>query len=130
MDPRVVAATTEPALSSEFPFQRDMNTGNTVRFIAIILPVLPLIGFRFWKQIGFGWVQGTIGKGQRSSSATTYVGPDYINRPNLHILLHAHATKLLEETGHGTTIPNFNGVEFGTEPSGKLMTPQLYVSFR
>jgi len=129
IDSRIVAATTEPALASEFPFQRDMNTGDTVRLITIGLPGLPLI-FRFVKQIGFGWIQGTIGNGQRSSSATTYVGPDYINRQNLHILLHAHATKLLEATGSGTTIPTFNGVEFGTEPSGALIIPQSYTSFR
>ena len=127
---RVVAATTEPALASEFPFQRDMNTGDTVRFITIGLPGLPLITYRFGKQIGFGYIQGTIGNSQRSSSATSYVGPDYINRPNLHILLHAHATKLLEATGPGATVPTFNGVEFGIEPSGTSTIPQSYVSFR
>ena len=70
-----------------------------------------------------GWVQGAIGNGQRSSSATTYVGPDYINRPNLHILLHAQATKLLEATDHDSTTPCFNGVEFGlaTGSSSELM---------
>ena len=123
IDSKVIAATTEPALVSEFPFQRDMNTGDAVRSIKIGLPGLPLITFRFGKQIGFGWVQATIGNGQRSSSATSYVGPDYINRPNLHILLHAQATKLLEATGPGITIPTFNGVEFGTESSGKSMIP-------
>ena len=100
-----------------------MNTGDTVRFITIGLPGLPLITFCFGNQIGYGWIQATIGNGQRSSSATSYVGPDYINRPNLHILLHAQATKLLEATGPGITIPTFNGVEFGTEPSGKSMIP-------
>jgi len=89
-----------------------------------------LINSRFWEQIGFGWIQGTIGNGQRSSSATTYVGPNYINRPNLHVLLHAHATKLIEVTSLGTTIPTFSGVEFGTGPSSKSMTPQSHVSFR
>ena len=68
-------------------------------------------------------MQATIGNGQRSSSATSYVGPDYINRPNLHILLHAQATKLLEATDPGATIPTFNGVEFGTEPSSKSIIP-------
>ena len=71
-----------------------------------------------------GWVQGAIGNGQRSSSATTYVGPEYINRPNLHILLHAQATKLLEATDHGSATPCFNGVEFGpaTGLSSELIT--------
>ena len=89
-----------------------------------------LISSRFWEQIGFGWIQGTIGNGRRSSSATTYVGPDYINRPNLHVLLHAHATKLLEATGLDTTIPTFDGVEFGIDPSSKSMTLQSHPSFR
>ena len=131
LDSRVLAAITEPALAPEFPFQRDMNTGNTVWFIVVDSLERSPIGVRFGMQIGFGWIQGTIGNGQRSSSATTYVGPDYIDRPNLHILLHAHATKLLEATGLGTTTPTFNGVEFGTEPSGKSMTPEpSRVSFR
>ena len=77
------------------------------------------ISLRFRKQIGVGWVQGTIANGKRSSSATSYVGPEYINRPNLHILLHAHATKLLEAAGLGTATPTFNGVEFATGPSSK-----------
>ena len=36
LDSRVIATTAEPDFSSEFPFQRDMNTGNTVRFIAVV----------------------------------------------------------------------------------------------
>ena len=103
-----------------------MNTGNTVRFICPIIRA-SFIGFGFRKRIGVGWIQGTIANGQRCSSATTYVGPDYINRPNLHILLHAHATKLLEATGPGTATPRFNGVEFGTGPSSKSISPTVRV---
>ena len=36
LDSRVIATTTEPDFASEFPFQRDMNTGNTVRPIVVI----------------------------------------------------------------------------------------------
>ena len=36
LDSRVIATTAEPDFASEFPFQRDMNTGNTVRFIAVV----------------------------------------------------------------------------------------------
>ena len=100
-----------------------MNTGNTVRFITVPLSSFVLICFRFPKQIGVGWIQGTVGGGKRCSSATTYVGPEFIGRPNLHILLHAQATKILEETGHGDETPRFNGVEFGTGPSSKSMNP-------
>ena len=74
-------------------------------------------------------MQGTIGDGQRSGPATTYIGPNYVNRPNLHILLHAHATKLLEATDLHTTTPTFNGVEFGTGPSSKYMSPAVYILY-
>ena len=37
IDSRVIAVTAEPDFASEFPFQRDMNTGNTVRFVMIVL---------------------------------------------------------------------------------------------
>ena len=36
IDSRVIATTAEPDFASEFPFQRDMNTGNTVRFLAVV----------------------------------------------------------------------------------------------
>ena len=36
LDSRVIATIAEPDFASEFPFQRDMNTGNTVRFIAVV----------------------------------------------------------------------------------------------
>ena len=80
------------------------------------------IDSRFVKQIGFGWVPATIANGQRSSSATSYVGPSYINRPNLHILLHAQATRLLEAPGLSTTTPTFSGVEFGIDSCSKSKT--------
>ena len=124
IDSKITAAIAEPAFASEFPFQRDMNTGNTVRFtMATLSGLYLLICPCFWKQIGVGWVQCSIGNGQRSSSATSYVGPGYINRQNLHILLHAHATKLLEATDLDTMTPHFNGVEFGTGPSSKSISP-------
>ena len=37
-DSRVIQAISEPKIAAEFPFQRDMNTGDTVRFIAVPLP--------------------------------------------------------------------------------------------
>ena len=83
--------------------------------------------FCFWMQIGVGWIQSTIGNGQRCSSATTYVGPDYISRPNLHILLHAQATRLVEAINPDTATPRFNGVEFGTGPSSKSISPTTHI---
>ena len=76
-----------------------MNTGDTVRFIIVPLFEFALVDFRLPKQIGVGWIQATVGHGQRCSSVTTYVGSKYIDHPNLHILLHAQATKILKKRG-------------------------------
>ena len=50
-DSKITAAITEPTFASAFPFQRDMNTGNTVRFTTVTLsgPCL-LICLRFWNR--------------------------------------------------------------------------------
>jgi hypothetical protein len=40
-------------------------------------------------------MQKTIGNGERSSSATSYLTPDVLGRPNLHILLNSRATKVM-----------------------------------
>ncbi|KAK7014390.1 pyranose dehydrogenase 1 [Favolaschia claudopus] len=74
IDSRVFAVTDELA---EFPFNLDMNSGNT---------------------IGIGSTQVTIKDGVRSSSATSYLAPEFINRPNLHVLLNAHVTRVLQAT--------------------------------
>ncbi|KAJ6617561.1 hypothetical protein B0H10DRAFT_1307341 [Mycena sp. CBHHK59/15] len=65
-DARIIQTTKD--LPDEFPFVLDMNAG------------VPL---------GVGWLQSTINYGERSSSARSYLGPHYISRPNLHVLLHA-----------------------------------------
>lgn len=51
-------------------------------------------------QVGIGIVQGTTVKGKRLSAAGAYIRPVYQDRPNLHILTNARATKILidEET--------------------------------
>ncbi|KAL0577503.1 hypothetical protein V5O48_004489 [Marasmius crinis-equi] len=97
---------------SEFPFNLDMNSGN---------------------QLGVGWVQATVDKGVRSSSATSYLGQRFINRPNLHVLMNARVTRV-----RGT--PNkrgrmaFNSVEFTQDggpnkeivlSAGTFMTPHI-----
>ncbi|KAK0186615.1 aryl-alcohol-oxidase from pleurotus Eryingii [Armillaria mellea] len=70
---RVLQVTKE--LSDEFPFNLDYNSGS---------------------QLGVGWAQSTINHGKRSSSFTSYLGPEFIERPNLHVLLNCQATRLLE----------------------------------
>ncbi|KAG5219958.1 Choline dehydrogenase [Salix suchowensis] len=44
-----------------------------------------------------GWIQGTIKGGRRSSFATSYLGPRFVRRRNLHVLLHARVTRLLQD---------------------------------
>ncbi|KAJ7703520.1 alcohol oxidase [Mycena rosella] len=83
MSARVLKATTE---STEYPFNLDMNSGSP---------------------LGFGWVQTTINNGSRSTSATSYLAPQFINRPNLHVLLDARVTRVLP-----TATGVFRTVEF------------------
>ncbi|KAJ7702539.1 aryl-alcohol oxidase [Mycena metata] len=66
---------TTKELPDEFPFNIDMNSG------------FPL---------GLGWLQSTIGDGMRSSSATAYLASEFIERENLHVLIHAQVSQLVD----------------------------------
>ncbi|KAJ6509684.1 aryl-alcohol oxidase precursor [Mycena vulgaris] len=81
---------TTKELPNDFPFNLDMNSG---------------------QPLGIGWMQSTIGGGERSSSATGYLAPKFIQRPNLSVLLHAQVSKLVNVTQHGGK-PRFGGVHF------------------
>ncbi|GLB35186.1 putative aryl-alcohol oxidase [Lyophyllum shimeji] len=85
----------------EFPLNLDMNSGYL---------------------LGLGWLQATIKGGSRSSSATSYLGPDFINRPNLHVLLNTRVTRVLSSTRDRT----FRTVEFMQRAQG----PKAVVSAR
>ncbi|KAF4604041.1 hypothetical protein EYR38_004463 [Pleurotus pulmonarius] len=86
-DGRIMQTTQE---NSEFPFNNNTNSG---------------------KQLGFGWSKSTIAPdGTRSSSATVYLKPEVINRPNLHVLLNTQVTRLLQLDRTDKT--RFDGVEF------------------
>ncbi|KAJ7681664.1 alcohol oxidase [Mycena rosella] len=93
LDARVIKTTTE---SKEFPFNLDMNSGYP---------------------IGIGWGQATIKNGSRSSSATSYLAPQFVARPNLYVLLNARVTRVLQ-----TSTGAFRTVEFVQTPNGKLIT--------
>ncbi|KAK7058013.1 mitochondrial choline dehydrogenase [Favolaschia claudopus] len=95
IDGRIIETTTQLA---EFPFNLDMNSGNP---------------------IGIGWVQGTIKNGTRSSSATSYLAPQFLARPNLKVLLHARATRVLQ-----TSAGCVRTVEFSTSV-GVLVPPNI-----
>ncbi|KAJ7243847.1 alcohol oxidase [Mycena haematopus] len=76
IDSRVIQTTSQ---LSGYPFNLDMNSGNP---------------------IGIGWGQCTVKNGSRSSSATSYLAPQYQARPNLYILLNARVTRVLQ-TSYG-----------------------------
>ncbi|KAJ7654804.1 aryl-alcohol oxidase-like protein [Mycena rosella] len=77
-------------LPDEFPFNLDTNSG---------------------KPLGLGWLQWTIGDGMRSSSATSYLAAEFIGRENLHVLLHAQVSSLVNPS-NATGKPSFGGVQF------------------
>ncbi|KIJ36296.1 GMC oxidoreductase, partial [Sphaerobolus stellatus SS14] len=85
---RIIKATQQ--LPNEFAFNLDMNSG---------------------KPLGIGWAQETTKNGVRSSSATSYLAPKYLNRPNLHVLINARVTKILK-TSTGEQKLAFQQVEF------------------
>ncbi|KAJ6590381.1 aryl-alcohol oxidase [Mycena sp. CBHHK59/15] len=111
---------TTKELPDEFPFNLDMNSG---------------------QPLGVGWLQSTIGGGERSTSATGYLAPKFIQRPNLHVLLHAQVSKLVNVT-HQSGKPTFGGVQFlyGTSlfvvkaskeiilSAGAIGTPQILLN--
>ncbi|RDB17146.1 Pyranose dehydrogenase 3 [Hypsizygus marmoreus] len=74
----------------EFPYNKDLNSGNP---------------------LGIGWCPSSINNGSRDSSATSYLGPKYIKRRNLDVLLHAHVTRVLQ-TGTSDGKRSFRTVEF------------------
>ncbi|KAJ6494585.1 aryl-alcohol oxidase [Mycena sanguinolenta] len=80
---------------SGYPFNLDMNSGYP---------------------IGIGWGQATIKDGARSSSATSYLGPQFINRPNLYVVLNTRVTRVLQtSTGAIRTVEfvqNLNGPKY------------------
>ncbi|KAG6827853.1 hypothetical protein H0H92_010243 [Tricholoma furcatifolium] len=81
----------------EFPFNLDMNSGDT---------------------IGIGWTQSTIDLGVRSSSATSYLAPQFASRPNLDVLTNSRVTRLLQTGTDDDGLPLFTGVEFADDLSG------------
>ncbi|KAF5346542.1 hypothetical protein D9756_010032 [Leucocoprinus leucothites] len=89
LDPRVIRTTKD--LPDEFPFNEDMNSGS---------------------HLGIGWTQATINGGRRSSSATSYLGPRFISRKNLHVLVNARVTRLVQTGRARNGTPKILGVEF------------------
>ncbi|KAF9002479.1 hypothetical protein BDQ17DRAFT_1425803 [Cyathus striatus] len=99
--PTILSITTGVDISNvpyqvEFPFNLDTNSGNP---------------------LGLGWLQTTIGNGTRSSAASSYLGPQFINRPNLDVVLNTQISRVLTSSS-GSKV-DFRTVEFrsGTNDS-------------
>ncbi|ESK84505.1 aryl-alcohol oxidase [Moniliophthora roreri MCA 2997] len=70
-------------------------------------------------QLGVGYGQSTVKNGSRSSSATSYLADKFIRRPNLHVLLHSHVTRILPKN-EGSL--EFERVEFSQDGGKKLLS--------
>lgn len=100
IDERIIQATAE--LPDEFPFNMDLNSGY---------------------HLGIGWHQKTIGNGTRSTSETAYLGHGYIDRKNLHVLVHAYVTRILVANASDSgSSPRFDTVEFTQDAGATIQT--------
>jgi choline dehydrogenase len=75
------------------------------------------LSLRLSKAHQAGWLQLTVGGGKRSTSATSYLEP-IAQRKNLHVLLHAQVTRLVNPSRVSGKL-TFGGVEFvqpGNDP--------------
>ncbi|KAJ7151772.1 aryl-alcohol oxidase [Mycena crocata] len=89
---RVIQTTQQ--MPDEWPFNLDMNSGSP---------------------LGVGWTQQTIGGGERSSAATSYLTHKFQKRSNLHILLNAQVSRLLANKTRDGIV--FTGVELSQDQS-------------
>ncbi|KXN83424.1 Alcohol dehydrogenase [acceptor] [Leucoagaricus sp. SymC.cos] len=107
VDDRVIAAANE--LGGEFKFNLDMNSGHP---------------------LGTVWFQGTIGHGERSSSATSYLTDEVVSRPNLHVLLNTRVTRVLpiDRSTQDTHFSSFNQVEI-LEDGNYQSTGRKYIVY-
>ncbi|KIK60265.1 hypothetical protein GYMLUDRAFT_244688 [Collybiopsis luxurians FD-317 M1] len=64
--------------------------------------------------LGLSWNQVTINGANRSSSAVSYLAEKYMSRKNLHILLNARVSRLLQTPGENA----FHSVEFVQDVEG------------
>ena len=69
-----------------------------------------------------GYVQSTIGDGERCSSVTAYLASS-LARSNLDVLVQHQVTRLLSSGVDDDGKVVFNGVEFATDLSGKSASP-------
>ncbi|KAF5340266.1 hypothetical protein D9611_007827 [Ephemerocybe angulata] len=93
-------------LGGVFSYRQDMNSGNA---------------------LGLGLTQLTVGHGERSSSATGYLGPKYITRKNLHVLVGHRAIQVLKTATHKGA-PSLRTVKFVAEDDPKGLVHEITAS--
>ncbi|KAL0568661.1 hypothetical protein V5O48_013324 [Marasmius crinis-equi] len=103
-DDRIINAS--KSSNDEFRFNLDYNSGNQ---LGIGRDRESIEVQKSTEDDCSGYGQTTVFNGTRSSSATSYLAPHFIQRPNLHVLLHAHVTKLLSDQ------LKFHGVELSQD---------------
>ncbi|KAG6917145.1 hypothetical protein DXG01_003658 [Tephrocybe rancida] len=94
IDPRFIQTTKD--LPDEFPFNLDTNSGDP---------------------LGLGYLQMTINRGRRSSSATSYLAPQFLKRPNLDVVVSTYAARIIQ-TGTFKDLPAFHAVEVAQNSTG------------
>ncbi|KAI0033867.1 alcohol oxidase [Vararia minispora EC-137] len=88
IEPGALSINASHELSSQFPFNLDFNSGNTV---------------------GLSYTQQTIYKGARFTSAHGYLAP-FFERPNLDVVVNTLVTKVVQ-TGTHRDVPAFRAVQ-------------------
>ncbi|KAF7344404.1 Aryl-alcohol-oxidase from pleurotus Eryingii [Mycena sanguinolenta] len=96
-------AETIQELGNDFPFNEDPNSG------------FPVGTYQE------AWAQSNIKHGFRSSSFTSYLAEEFIARPNLHVVLNAQATRILQ-----TEPMSFRTVEFASARNAPRQTLTAY----
>ncbi|KAK0460604.1 uncharacterized protein EV420DRAFT_1267807, partial [Desarmillaria tabescens] len=105
-DNLIIQATSE--LPDEFPFNLDYNSGY---------------------QLGIGWAPMTVGNGTRSSLQVSHLGPQYIGRRNLHVLINAHVTRILRSCiEYNHVPPTFGAVKFTQDTRGEVGLKEIICS--
>ncbi|KAF7344405.1 Aryl-alcohol-oxidase from pleurotus Eryingii [Mycena sanguinolenta] len=108
--PRSLQVTRE--LPDQFPFNLDYNSGTPIGVgTTTFLPTVLLIHLLCWR----GWTQTTIKNGKRSNSYTSYLAPEFIARPNLHVLLNSQVTRIIQTS---QSPKKFMTVEFAENREG------------
>ncbi|KAJ6617557.1 aryl-alcohol oxidase precursor [Mycena sp. CBHHK59/15] len=103
---RVIETTNE--MPDDFPFVLDMNAG--LHLVSVC------------------WAQNTIGGGERSSSAVSYLAPKFIHRPNLHVLVNAEVSRILSTRTSADGLFFVNATKEIIISAGSIGTPHILLN--